>query len=98
MNGRVVGLSVSFVVFFAASYVCGAEEAVEPTGKVILFDGKSLDVWVGVPGDGQAGKAWTIKEGGILAWSWLTQQPRKRPESVSESEILCLAKPVWLTT
>jgi len=56
------------VVWAGASVAWGQDKAIQPTEKIVLFDGKSFDGWVRhVRGGGDVDKTWSVKADGVLA-------------------------------
>ncbi|MHC4401130.1 MAG: 3-keto-disaccharide hydrolase [Planctomycetota bacterium] len=69
MNHPALSLGLACVALLCGHPTFAADDAVEPGEKIVLFDGKSLDGWVGVSRDPQAdvGQTWTVGPGGVLA-------------------------------
>ena len=68
MKRAALMLCVTCVVLFGLSPAMGAEEAVEPKAKTVLFDGKSFEGWSRyLRGKGNVDETWTVKADGVLA-------------------------------
>ncbi len=68
MRPRVSVLSMVLVILLLWSLAPGADEAIEPKKRIMLFDGKSFDGLVRyLRGGGDVDKTWMIKSGGVLA-------------------------------
>jgi len=69
MRPTALALSATCVVLLCLLPAVGAEKAIEPKEKTVLFDGKTFDGWFRYlrGGRGDVDKTWTIKDGGVLA-------------------------------
>ncbi|MFC1633980.1 DUF1080 domain-containing protein [Planctomycetota bacterium] len=61
-------LAVTATIILSSFPKCGAEEAVEPKKKIVLFDGKSFDGWFRHlrNNQGNVEETWKIKPDGVL--------------------------------
>ena len=58
----------STLVIFVISMTCPAQDAVVPSAKLALFDGRSFEGWVRyLPNNADVDQTWQIKPGGVLA-------------------------------
>ena len=69
MKRAVLMIGIASVALLPLSPAGGAEKAIEPTEKIVLFDGKTFDGWVRYLGSGKGDvdKTWAVKAGGVLA-------------------------------
>jgi len=65
----IIVAAVGTAVLSASVMAAAEEEAVQPTEKIVLFDGKAFDGWVRHlrGGKGEVDETWTVKPGGVLA-------------------------------
>jgi len=65
----IVMAAVGTAALSASVMAAAEEEAVQPTERIVLFDGKTFDGWVRVlrGGKGNVDETWTVKPGGVLA-------------------------------
>jgi len=71
MKRMILVLMVTLSSATVYQHRCVAAEAVEPTQKIVLFDGKSMSGWVRYLKDAQADvdKTWSVKADGVLSCS-----------------------------
>lgn len=68
MKVRMVVLMMTAAMLVAGSFAVVAQEAVAPTEKQVLFNGKNFDGWVRfLPGDKDPDATWSIKPDGVVA-------------------------------
>ena len=71
MKRTLLILAVTLGILLSSVPTFGAEKAIEPKEKIVLFDGKSFEGWLRHlrGGQGNVDETWTVKPDGVLACS-----------------------------